>query len=284
MITGMPRIAIAVRDFAAAVDSFRGELGMPVLDVSQASVPSLGAKIAMCMPEGGSHIEIMSPADPAAPLSHSLQRSLDRRGEGLFALMLEAPDPDAEAEALSRRGLRVLPTVKGAAGRDIHPHSTHGVLIRVYPVDSFPGEAPAPRADPPFPELSGIARVLVAVRDVDHAARVYGRQLGIETGEPWLDRERGVRAACCRPGSGGLIELVAPEMPDRPFARSIADHLAERPEGMVALVLQSAEPRTVGAVLAARGLDVRPAADRLDVVEVERESACGALLRIEPSA
>jgi len=284
MITGMPRIAIAVRDFASAVALFRGELGMPVLDVSRASVPSLGASIAMCMPEGGSHIELMGPADPEAPLGHSLQRYLDRRGEGLFALMLEAPDPDAEAEELSRRGLRVLPTMKGAAGRDLHPHATHGVLIRVYPVDSFQGEAPAPREDRRFPDLSGIARVLVAVRDVDHAADVYGRQLGIETGEPRLDRERGVRASSCRPGSGGQIELVSPELPDRPFAKTLADHLAERSEGMYALVLQSAEPRAVGEVLTARGLGVRPAADRPDVVEVERKSACGALLRIEPSA
>ena len=177
MITGMPRIALAVSDFAAAVAMFRGDLGMPVLDVSRASVPSLGARIAMCMPEGGSHIELMSPADPEAPLSQSLRRFLDRQGEGPFAVMLEAPDPDAEAEELSRRGLRVLPPMKGAAGRDLHPSSTHGVLIRVYPVDSFQGEA-----------------------------------------------------------------------------------------------------------LTARGLGVRSASDRPDVVEVDRKSACGALLRIEPSA
>jgi catechol 2,3-dioxygenase-like lactoylglutathione lyase family enzyme len=283
MIAGMPRIAIATNDFASTVALFRDELGMPVLDLSKASVPALGAKVAMCVPEGGSNIELMCPADPEAPLSQSLQRYLDRRGEGLFALMLEAPDPDAEAEVLSGRGLDVLPTLKGAAGRDIHPNSTHGVLIRVYPVDSFQGEAPASPEGQAFPELSGIARVIIAVRDVDHAALVYGRQLGMETEAPSLDRERGARASTCRPKSGGLIELVSPEMSDRPFARSIADHLDQRPEGMYALVLQSALPRTVCDVLTARGLDVRPAADRPDVFEVARESAFGALLRIEPS-
>ena len=284
MITGMPRIAIAVDDFASAVARFRDELGMPLLDISEESVPSLGAKLAMCVPKGGSNIELMCPADPETPLSQSLQRTLDRRGEGLFALMLEAPDPDAEAEVLSGRGLDVLPTMKGAAGRDVHPRSTHGVLIRVYPVDSFQGEAPASREDQPFPELSGIVRVIIAVHDVDHAADVYGRQFGMETEEPSLDRERGVRASICRPGSGGLIELVSPETTDRPFARSIGDHLDRRPEGMYALVLQSAAPRTVCDVLTARGLDVRPAADRPGVFEVTRESAFGALLRIEPSA
>jgi catechol 2,3-dioxygenase-like lactoylglutathione lyase family enzyme len=280
----MPRIAIAVDDFASSVALFRDKLGMPVLDLSKASVQSLGAKLAVCVPEGGSNIELMCPADPEAPLSQSLQRYLDRRGEGLFALMLEAPDPDAEAEVLTGRGLNVLPTMSGAAGRDVHPNSTHGVLIRVYPVDSFQGEVPARREDQPFPELSGIARVIIAVRDVDRAADVYGRQLGMETEVPSLDRERGVRAAVCRPKSGGLIELVSPEAPDRPFAKSIGDHLDQRPEGMYALVLQSAEPRRVCDALTARGLDVRPAADSPDVFEVMRESACGALLRIEPGA
>ena len=137
VITGMPRIAIAVHDFPATVATFRDQLGMPVIDLSEGSVESLGASLAMCVPEGGSNIELMSPADPAAPLSQSLQRFLDRRGEGLFALMLEAPDPNAEAEELSGRGLNVLPVMAGATGRDVHPNSTHGVLIRVYPVGSF---------------------------------------------------------------------------------------------------------------------------------------------------
>ena len=83
MIAGMPRIAIATNDFASSVALFRDKLGMPVLDLSKASVPALGAKVAMCVPEGGSNIELMCPADPEAPLSQSLQRYLDRRGEGL---------------------------------------------------------------------------------------------------------------------------------------------------------------------------------------------------------
>ena len=119
MITGMPRIAIAVRDLPATVATFRDKLGMPVIDMSEGSVESLGARLAMCVPEGGSNIELMSPADPAAPLSQSLQRFLDRRGEGPFALMLEAPDPNAEADDLSSRGLNVLPLMAGAGGRDV---------------------------------------------------------------------------------------------------------------------------------------------------------------------
>src|SRR5579883_1025223 len=132
MITGMPRIAIAVRDLDHAIRTFRDGFGMPVSEVPNAA-GSLGVRIAMCAPRGGSNIELMSPADPSKPLNASLQRFLDRRGEGLFALMLEAPDPNAEADELASRGLDVLPLMPGAGGRDVHPRSTHGVLIRVYP-------------------------------------------------------------------------------------------------------------------------------------------------------
>ena len=241
MITGMPRIAIAMHDFDAAVAFFRRELGMPVVDLTPGSVESLGARLAMCVPEGGSNIELMSPADPGAPLSQSLSRFLERRGEGLFALMLEAPDPDEEAIALRKRGLNVLPTMAGASGRDVHPNSTHGVLIRVYPVNSFAGET-----SPAGSGLSGIVRAIVAVRDLDHARRVYETGFGLVCDAPHDDDSRGVRGFVCRPPSGGVVEFVSPLDTNRPFAREVATFLEDR-DGLYALVLQGDEPRSVTA-------------------------------------
>jgi catechol 2,3-dioxygenase-like lactoylglutathione lyase family enzyme len=281
MITGMPRIAIAVQDFPAIIDLFRDKLGMPVLDISESSVESLGASLAMCVPEGGSNIELMSPAKPAAPLSQSLQRFLDRRGDGLFALMLEAPDPDAEAEDLIGRGLNVLPLMAGAGGRDVHPNSTHGVLIRVYPVNSFQGEESGSRNDSDSPGLSGIKRVIIAVNDLDHAVTVYGDMFAMDIGEASVDAERGVRSAICNPPSGGAIELVSVEDPQQPFAKSIADFLDTHREGMYALVLQSQDLQATAAALATRGLETSVSADSAEVLEIDRNSAFGALLRIE---
>ena len=280
MITGMPRIAIAVEDFAAAIETFRGRLGMPVVDISERSVESLGACLAMCVPPGGSNIEIMSPAKPEAPLSQSLQKFLDRRGDGLFALMLEAPVPDEEADVLASRGLHVLPLMAGAGGRDIHPSSTHGVLIRVYPVNSFSGSATANPADA---GLSGITRVIIAVRDIEHARQVYGDGLGLEASPVSIDPERGVRSAIITPGTGGRIELVAVTDATRPFARKIDAFLTSRPEGMYALVLQSADPAATSAILSTRGLASEPADDAPGAFEVQRDSGFGALLRIESS-
>lgn len=282
MITGMPRIAITVRDFAAAVASFREKLGMPVVDVSESSVKDLGASLAICLPKGGSNIEIMSPADPSAALSQSLQRFLDRRGEGLFALMLEAPDPEREAEVLLDRGLNVLPLMEGAGGRDVHPNSTHGVLVRVYPVDSFAGyEGTGPTSAKDNPELSGIARVIIAVKDLDHAVDVYGRGFAMDIGRPWLDAERGVRTAICTPASGGVIELVSVQDSQRPFARSVREFLDKSQEGMFAVVLQSRDLQATQRALLARGVDVTPSDESPDVLEIDRCATFGMRMRIE---
>jgi catechol 2,3-dioxygenase-like lactoylglutathione lyase family enzyme len=278
MITGMPRIAIATADFDGIVDTFRNRLGVPVIDLSDETVPGLGARIAMCVPEGGSNIELMSPEVPEAPLSQSLQRFLDRRGQGLFALMLEAPDPDAEAEVLAGRGLNVLPLMAGAGGRDVHPNSTHGVLIRVYPVKSYDRKAPP---GTPAGPLSGVRRVIIAVKDLPAAARAYGERLGIAADAPETDAARGVERVLVRPPTGGTIELVSVRDRTRPFAAAIGAHLDANPEGMYALVLHAPDPRGLLESLKASGLDARVAADADDVVEIGRGSAFGALLRIE---
>jgi catechol 2,3-dioxygenase-like lactoylglutathione lyase family enzyme len=278
----MPRIAIAVEDFQACVATFRDRLGLPVIDLSDTSVDSLGAKLAMCVPAGGSNIEIMSPGDPATPLSQSLERFLERRGEGLFALMLEAADPNAEAEELTGRGMNVLPLMAGAGGRDIHPNATHGVLIRVYPTGSFQGPQNPDQATEAEPtRLSGISRVIIAVHDLDHAATVYGRQLGMVIDKPELDAGRGVRSVICRPPAGGVIELVSVADSDQPFAAAINDFLKSDREGMYALVLQSSNPDETAASLAARGMDVAPSRDSAGVFEIERAATFGARVRIE---
>ena len=174
MITAMPRIAIAVHDFEAALATFKDRFGMPIADFSSETVPSLGAHVAMCQPKGGSNIELMAPANPTEPLSQALQKFLDRRGEGIYALMLEAPDPNAEAEVLLERGVKVLPLMRGAGGRDIHPSSTHGVLVRIYPDGSV---AQPDNPVSAYPNYSGIQKAVVArTWQLTHIPKGWGCQ------------------------------------------------------------------------------------------------------------
>jgi hypothetical protein len=205
----------------------------------------------MCTPDGGSNIELMGPADPGRPLSQSLQRCLDRRGEGPYALMLEAPDPDVEAEALAARGMDVMPLMKGAGGRDVHPRSTHGVLIRVYPDDSVRKPEGLTSGEP---SLSGITRVIVATTDASLAEGAYRRGLGLDTAPVTEDEGRGVLRAVSRPPKGGVIELVSAVDTTKPFARDIERFVKDDHEGMYALVLRADDPAAALAMLEARGV------------------------------
>lgn len=253
MITAMPRIAIAVHDFDKAVATFRDTFGMPVLDLSTTTVPSLGASVAMCVPPGGSNIELMAPATSGAPLAQSLRKFLDHRGEGLYALMLEAPDPNVEAEAVAARGLDVLPLMEGAGGRDLHPRSTHGVLIRIYPDNSVDDRGPHEER---APYLSGIMRVIVATADASKAASVYGEGLGIEIGDLHDDAGRGVTVATAQPAMGGKIELVSAIDSTKAFARRIDEQVTERGPGMFALVLDSPDPTATITTLRSGGIEI----------------------------
>jgi hypothetical protein len=273
MISGLPRIAIAMTaaEYLVAVDTFRTVFGMHVNDMSDRTVPDLGAHVGMCQPLGGSNVELMAPSDPDAPLSMALNRFLNRRGTGLYALMLEAATPNVEADELALRGVNVLPAMAGATGRDVHPNSTHGVLMRVYPTGSVhqPDE-PAVAA----PHLSGIVRVIVATDDASVAAKAYEHGLGLDVTHAEPDTERGVlvahaiapRAAetgaaetgAAETGSAGngsaVIELVSPLDESRPFAGAIASHLRDKGQGMAALVLSADAPVRAAELLAERGL------------------------------
>lgn len=253
MISAMPRIAIATttENFGRALELFGDALAMPVADMSDSTVASLGAHVAMCQPDGGSNIELMAPATPGLPLSDAIQKTIDRRGEGFYALMLEAPDPDAEAEELIERKVEVLPLMAGAGGRDVHPRSTNGVLIRVYPDGSVSQPAESRTG---LVGLSGITRAIVATGDAVEAAHAYGEGLGLAVAEPVIDDERGIRSAIVTPPAGGLIELVSAIEPVRPFGAAIRRAVEERGQGLFAIVLEADDRAAALEALADRGL------------------------------
>jgi methylmalonyl-CoA/ethylmalonyl-CoA epimerase len=287
MITAMPRIAIAVRDMDRAIATFRDRLGMPVYEFEWVR-KALGIRMSLCVPAGGSHIELMSPDDPARSHSGSLIRFLDRRGEGLFALMLYAPGPNAEAEALATRGLAVMPLMQDAGGRDIHPKNTHGVLIRIYP-SAMAADLERELAEGLGPismresraHLSGISRVIVAVRDLDDAIVVYRDRLGIRTSLQGTESARGVRVAVCEPSNGGKIELRSAIDDQRGSARELAACLGERGEGMYALVLESVDLDSTAAALRAKGIALQRSATDPKQWKIDAASVHGVRIRIE---
>lgn len=281
MITGMPRIAIAVEDFQGTLTTFREKLGLPVVDASADSIARLGAAVAVCAPDGGSMIEVMGTGNPETPLSQSVQGFIDRRGQGHFALMLEAADPNKEAEGLAERGLAVMPPMPAATGRDIHPKSNHGTLIRVYPTNSIDKIMPDELEAVAAIGLSGIARVVIVVRDLDAAMDTFGHKFAIPTGTAERNPEQGVSRAICTPPTGGVIELVAVDDSEKEYAQTLTAFLAERGEGMYALVLKSDDFAATKAALADRNVPSTGIAGLANVIELDRETMSGARIWVE---
>ena len=149
------------------------------------------------------------------------------------------------------RGLDVLPLMVGASGRDVHPRSTHGVLIRVYPDNSVPA---MPGLESTAPGLSGITKVIVATADASLAVNAYGQGLGLETGPVVRDEQRGVLCGQARAPKGGVIELVSAVDTANPFAREIERCVKEQNGGMYALVLHAPDPQRAIGLLDAAGV------------------------------
>lgn len=260
MITAMPRVAIAVRDMDEAVRHFRDVLGMPVHEYGWV-VRELGIRMALCAPPGTSHIELMAPHQADRPQSRSLDRFLERRGEGLFAMMLYAPDPDRKAEELEQRGLPALPLMPEAGGRDLHPRDTAGVLIRIYPsaqdtdleseLDRHLGAANERQSEL---GLSGIRAVQIAVPDLDDAVAIYRDRLGLAT--EIAQGKQGSRTALFTPPDGSRIELHGPEDDDP----EITSFLATGGRGLFALVIEADDFREAQRSLDERGVTIRETA------------------------
>jgi hypothetical protein len=205
--------------------------------------------------------------------------------------MLYAPDPNAEAEELGTRGLDVMPLMQDAGGRDIHPKNTHGVLIRIYPSamaadlerELEQGLGPVSIRESRA-RLTGISRVIVAVRDLDDAVAVYRDRLGIRTRLQGAESARGVQGAICTPSSGGEIELRS--LMDAPSSsgRELEMFLRERGEGMYALVLESADVDATASTLRAKGIYAQQSATDPAQWEINPASVHGTRIRIEPSS
>ena len=265
MITRLPRVALVVHDMDRAIAVFRDGFGMPVLELASAA-DEVGARLAFCAPPGGSHIELLAPSDPRRPLSRVLFATLDKRGDGPYAMMLNAPDPNAEAEDLESRGMSVMPLMPEAQGRDIHPRETGGVLIRIYPdatnemIDPALDRAFGPAASRTSAAgLTGIRRVIVGVRDLKAAVLAYRERLGLRT-------TVGEGRASCEPPAGATIVLV---------------ETADGATGIRALVLETRDLDRSVRALRERGIDT----DRVgETVEIPPAAACGAPIRLESAA
>ena len=131
MARRIDHIAIIVRNLEQALIFYRDTLGIVPREIK--AVPTEEVRIAF-LPlggPGGSEIELIEPTSADS----SLNRFLEKRGEGLHHLCLEVEDIDASLREMREKGAAVLdqePRI-AAEGRAIflHPRGTNGVLLEL---------------------------------------------------------------------------------------------------------------------------------------------------------
>jgi methylmalonyl-CoA/ethylmalonyl-CoA epimerase len=141
-------VGIAVRSLDESLRFWRDALGLEVEGIE--TVSGEGVRVAF-LRAGGARVELLESVREDSPIA----RHVDRRGEGIHHLTLEAEDLDAAIERLVRAGVEVLGggVRPGAGGRGVaflHPRSCGGVLVEVA------GGAPSagtPRLEPSRPVL-----------------------------------------------------------------------------------------------------------------------------------
>jgi methylmalonyl-CoA/ethylmalonyl-CoA epimerase len=128
-ITRFDHVSIAVRDLDQAVKTFARLFNLDAKD--RRKVNHMGMENAF-IPVGDVAIELIQPLnDPESP--GDVQRTLDRKGEGMMNLCLTVEDMEKAISHLEDCGVRVIKG-KDANADDIvfvHPKDAHGVLVEL---------------------------------------------------------------------------------------------------------------------------------------------------------
>ena len=121
-------VGIAVRDLDSALAFYRPLAGPPI---HRELVAGDGVEVAF-LKLGETELELLASRGPDS----TVERFLERRGEGLHHLALEVPDLAAELAEWRARGAILIDEAPrpGARGRQvafIHPRSAMGVLVEL---------------------------------------------------------------------------------------------------------------------------------------------------------
>ncbi|MES2662444.1 MAG: VOC family protein, partial [Pseudomonadota bacterium] len=137
MIIGLDHIAIAVNNLPKEIQRWITDFQFDLQ--SQESVAAERTDVAF-LPIEKTHIELVSPMqNDSNPIPSALQKSIEKRGQGLHHLCFRSSDLNDDMQRLKNRGYVFLsdkPT-QGAHGRRIawlHPKYTSGLLIEIVEV------------------------------------------------------------------------------------------------------------------------------------------------------
>ena len=191
MITALDHIAIAVRDFDAAVDGYRRMFGRePDLE------PGDGAHRAWFRFPNMA-LEIIAPCDDHP--GHQVRQRLEEAGEGQWLAAFQVDDVAGSTRLLERRGLAV---------------ESMGTLTRVQAAGLnfllWPRRAPitSPATGDQAAAVSELDHVVVQTPNADRAVGIYGAKFGMDLRLDRSNEQWGVRQLFFRCGSA-VFEVAA---------------------------------------------------------------------------
>lgn len=125
----LDHIAVAVRDLDAAKANFEDKLGLKCEHTEE--VPTQKARVAF-FDVGGPHIELVAPTEKGS----AIDRSIEKRGEGLHHICLEVEDIEATLALAKAAGLQLIneepvPGAKGTRVAFAHPKALNGVMVEL---------------------------------------------------------------------------------------------------------------------------------------------------------
>lgn len=229
MIAGLDHVAIAVRDFDAAVDGYRRLLGRePDL------APRDGANRAWFRFPNMA-LEIMAPNGQGSA-GDRVRAQLEAAGEGIWLAAFAVDDVAAAMRLLGRRGLEVEPA--GALAR-VQAAGLSFVLATAH------GAASSPAIGDDRAAVTALDHIVVHTPNPDRALGLYGAKFGLDlrldrANEQWSARQLFFRCG------GAVFEVGA----------SLKAPVTDAPDRFGGLAWRVTDPEAAQARIAAAGFDV----------------------------
>lgn len=285
MIERFDHAVIGVPDLELAMGAFR-RLGFEVAVGGRH--PSLGTRNAIVR-FGLDYLELLAVEDPATatargPFGRELLSFLDR-ASGLVGFVLAGTGLEDEVEGLRGLGIgaegpfemdRIHPKGGRLEWKLVLPGGSPWRKPWPYLIDWITGEDELLAWDPPGDHanlVGGVVGMELAVGDLEEAARLYERALGMRAGDGG-HRRPGASGRHYRLGSFRL----ALRRPDGPGPA--ASELEQRGPGPYRLVLASGDLDSTAETLTRSGVSISRSLAGLDIAPSE---AAGARIRIVPA-
>jgi Glyoxalase/Bleomycin resistance protein/Dioxygenase superfamily len=218
VIRRLDHVIVAVRDRQPWIGAIGRVLGLRPGRMLEAAGEGAGGFSNAEFAIGDGFLGVVEPAGSAS----QLHRFLDRAGDGFYGMSIDVGDVQAATDRFAARGV----DVRGRAGHGLvwaGPRQTHGVLFQV--IDGMLlGQGANPR-------YRGLARMVVAVRDVEAAVGDYRAVFGLGDPVPVEDDPPGSRGARLGLDGSPLGQHVVLAEPTDGEGE-LAGHLAARGEGI----------------------------------------------------